>query len=421
MRWVLLIGAVALAAALWGAQFAYRLAPLGVDGDLAPGPLAAFAGDPPVRDAEDWMARRAPLLRAAFQNLVYGAPPTATEPQVVSTRHISDDAFGGIARIDELALRIASDRGETRFSLVLLTPRAAAEPAPLVIIPNFCGNAAALGRRFAAVEEPSWKAPRCRTEAGRTLTRALHGAHIVRPPFADLLAHGYAVATFSPGEIAPDDPRRSRESIAHLPDASADRLGAVGAWAWSISRVVDVVERDPRFDAQRIAVFGHSRLGKAALWATASDPRIALVIANQSGRLGASPTSSGIGERLEQLLARYPHWFPEAAEQAAQAELDQHLLLALIAPRPILLGGARLDRWSDPAGAFRSAAAASPVYELFGGVGLDQPDVFTPNLNADIAFFLRPGGHGVRPYDWDVARAFLDVHFARELTGQAQH
>lgn len=418
MRWGVLVGAVLMALALWGAQYAYRVAPLSVAGDLSPGPLAAFEGDPPVQSAEDWMARRAPLLRAAFQNFVYGAPPAATEPQIVSRRLVSDDAFNGAARIEELSLRIASARGETRFSLVLLTPRAATGPAPVVIIPNFCGNAAAFGRRFAAIEEPSWEAPRCRTEAGRALTRALHGANIVRPPFADILADGYAVATFSPGEVAPDDPRRARQAIAHLPDASADRLGAVGAWAWSISRVVDVVERDPRFDHTRIAVFGHSRFGKAALWATASDPRIGLVIANQSGRLGASPTNSRIGERLQQLFSRYPHWFPESAEVAGESDLDQHLLLALIAPRPILLGGARLDRWSDPAGAFRSAEAASPVYHLFGRVGLDQPDLSTPNFHADIAFFLRPGGHGVRPYDWRAARAFLRAHFAPSAPGR---
>jgi hypothetical protein len=144
------------------------------------------------------------------------------------------------------------------------------------------------------------------------------------------------------------------------------------------------------------------------------DPRIALVIANQSGRFGAAPSASPTGESLTHLRRAFPHWFPpssQVGEDDMQAELDQHMLLALIAPRPILLGSARLDRWSDPAGSFRAAQAATPVYRLLGAVGLNQPDIETPNLDADIAVFIRGGGHGVRPVDWRMARQFLDAHF----------
>lgn len=410
-RW---FGAVLfLIAALWTLQFGLRVAPLTVDGPLpAPSPLGAYAGDPPIENAEDWMARRAPLLRAAFQNFVYGSPPAATAPRVVSRRLIDDNAFGGLGRLEELSLVIEGQRGVASFALLLATPRNPAAAAPVVIAPNFCGNAAALGRRYPQLAEPSWLAPRCRTLVGRALARAMQGAHIVRPAFRELLSHGYAVATFSPGEVAPDDADLARAALARLPDASADRLGAVGAWAWAISRVVDVIEGEPTLDASRIALFGHSRFGKAALWATAMDVRIGAVIANQSGRLGASPSESHVGETLNGLLRRYPHWFPETLDtQTVADEVDQHLLLALIAPRPILLSGARLDRWSDPAGAFRAAEAATPVYRLFGGVGLDQADMRSTNLDADIAFYLRPGGHGVRPSDWATARAFLDAHF----------
>ena len=398
-------------AVLWALQFSLRAAPLSVAAPLAaPSVLGAFENDPPVETSDDWMARRAPLLRAAFQNLVYGAPPAATPPRIVRRRVIDEAAFGGLGRLEELTLVVSSERGEVRFALLLATPHTA--HAPVIIAPNFCGNAAALGRRYRDLAEPIWLATRCRTLVGRALTRAMQGAHIVRPPFADLLRDGYAVATFSPGEIAPDNARLAAAALARLPDASADRLGAVGAWAWAISRGVDVVSDEPNLDASRIAVFGHSRFGKAALWATAMDMRIGAVIANHSGKLGASPTESHVGETLSGLFRRYPHWFPRAVEaQGVTDEIDQHLLLALIAPRPILLNGATLDRWSDPAGAFRAAEAASPVYELFGGVGLDQADMRSTNLNADIAFHLRSGGHGIRPSDWAAARDFLDAHF----------
>jgi hypothetical protein len=407
---------VAICAGLWSAQYSLRVAPLN-DGDITlPAPLARFADDPPVLNADDWFARRAPLLRTAFQNFVYGEPPAATPPRVVRRTVIAEHAFDGLGRVEELALQIVSAQGEASFTLVLVTPVNATGPAPVIVVPNFCGNPAAFGGAFPALADPNWVAPRCRTLASRSLTRALHGAHIVRPPFADLLRDGYAIATFSPGEIAPDDEVLAQSALDRLPDASADRLGAVGAWAWSISRVVDQINREPALDHDRIAVFGHSRFGKAALWATAIDPRIGLVIANQSGRLGASPSASSIGETLSQLHQRFPHWFPAGGPQTdepenVEAALDQNLLLALIAPRPILLGGARLDRWSDPAGAYRAAQAATPVYRLLGHTGLDQPDIETPNVDADIAFYLRPGGHSIRPHDWRMARAFLNAHF----------
>lgn len=415
MRLGWLVSVALSVAAMWLLQFSLRAAPLSIDGPLpAPSVLEAYAGDPAIDSAEDWMARRAPLLRAAFQNFIYGAPPAETAPQIVSRRLIDAAAFGGIGRLEELSLTIESERGRVAFALLLATPRDHGGALPVVIAPNFCGNAAALGRRYPELAEPLWLAPRCRTLVGRALARAMQGAHIVRPPFADLLYAGYAVATFAPGEIAPDSPALAREALARLPDASADRLGAVGAWAWGISRVVDVIATEDGLDASRVAVFGHSRFGKAALWATAMDTRIGAVIANQSGRLGASPSGSGVGETLGGLLRRYPHWFPDGIDpQAVNDQIDQHLLLALIAPRPILLSGATLDRWSDPAGSFRAAAAASPVYELFGRVGLDQADMRSTNLSADIAFYLRSGGHGVRRSDWEVARDFLDVHFKR--------
>jgi hypothetical protein len=410
-RW---LTAVLLAAlALWGAQFTLRAAPLSIQGPL-PGPnaLGPFEDDPPIGAPEEWATRRAPLLRTAFKCLVYGEAPAATRPQVETRRLVDSAAFGGRASIEEVSLRMRGARGETAFVLVLVVPNALGAPAPLVIAPNFCGNPVALGERYGRLRQPTWMAPRCKTAAGRGLARALHGADILRPPFADLVRAGYAVMTFSPAEIAPDDPVLARKAFTDLPDATPDRLGAVGAWAWGLSRVIDVAAQEPAIDPSRIAVFGHSRYGKAALWAAATDPRIALVVANQSGRLGASPTSSMSGERLEQLFHRFPYWFPPATKTKSRSErIDQHLLLALIAPRPILLTGATLDRWSDPAGAFRAAEAASPVYRLLGRKGLDQIDMRATNFHADIAFFLRPGGHGIRSADWTAARSFLDAHF----------
>lgn len=413
MRFAGAFTVMVLVAGLWALQFDLRAAPLTVTGPLpTPAALGALERDPPVATLSDWTMRRAPLLRAAFERLVYGAPPAAVPPRVVRRRLIDAHAFRGQGRLEAMELEVDGDRGPVRFSVLLATPRVA--HAPVVIAPNFCGNAAATGYRYQSIANPAWLPPRCRSLAGRALARALHGGAIVQPPFAAMLRDGYAVATFFPGEIAPDDPVLAHAAVARLPDASSS-LGVIGAWAWGMSRVVDALSDDADVDPTRIAVFGHSRYGKAALWAAATDQRIALVIANQSGRLGAAPSGSNAGEPLPRLFARFPYWFPTAETAHGDAEIDQHLLLALIAPRPILLGGARLDGWSDPAGAFRAAEAASPVYHLYGRVGLDQPDMRATNLHADIAVFLRPGGHGIRLSDWQVARAFLDAHFKPQL------
>ena len=401
---------LALFAGAWLLQFALRAAPLSVDGPaLTPSILAAFEQDAPVSDAQQWRSRRAPLLREAFAEEVYGDAPAAMDARIATRRLIDAKAFDGAGRLEEIDVEIDAPGGAVRFALLLLTPNDLAAPAPLVITPNFCGNTAALGGRYRNVTSPRWMPERCRTLGGRMLARLLHGDNIIRPPFARLIKQGYAVACFFPFEVAPDDVRLAPTALARLADAG-ERVGAVGAWAWSFSRVIDVLEGDPRLDAQRIAAFGHSRFGKAALWAAAGDARIDLVIANQSGRLGAAPSQSRIGERLSNLARAFPHWFPALAEDE-NVEVDQHQLLGLIAPRPVLLGGARMDRWSDPAGAFRAAREASDVYRLFGVSGLEQPDMTRPNFSAAIAVYLRPGGHGVRPSDWTYAIDFLDAHF----------
>lgn len=412
MRWAGLISGVVLAVGLWLVQFDLRAAPLSVSGPL-PEPLAlgAIGADPPVLSVMDWRDRRAPLLRSQFARAFYGDEPLATPPRVVRRTLIARAAFGGLGKVERFDLAVGSVHGDVVFSMLLASPEATAGPVPVVIAPNFCGNAAATGYRFAGVVDPSWLPDRCRSLGGRALARVLHGGAIVQPPFAQMLADGYAVATYFPGEIVPDDPVLAEAALARLPGGG--RRGAIGAWAWSMSRVVDVLFTQSQLDPARIAVFGHSRFGKAALWAAATDQRIALVIANQSGRLGAAPSGSRSGESLPQLFERFPHWFPAAPGAQTGAAIDQHLLLALIAPRPILLGGARLDGWSDPAGAFRAAEAATPVYRLYGGVGLDQADMSGTNYDADIAVFLRPGGHGIRLGDWTAARAFLDAHFKR--------
>ena len=409
---------LAVFAVLWVLQYGLRVAPLGPIGGVSLfQPLGAFQGDPPVQAASDWITRRAPLLRKAFQEEVYGELPAASSVVRTASRLVDANAFEGAGRIEEISLSVAGPKGPIPIDVLLALPRVTAGgAAPLIIAPNFCGNRAALGDVYRDVSQPGWVAPRCRTAFGRVITESLHGKNIIRVPVARLLHAGYAVMTFSPGEVVPDDPSLAAAAIERLPpsDAEGPRVGAIGAWAWSISRIVDAAESDPRLDSSRIAVFGHSRFGKTVLLAAAFDTRIHAVIANQSGRLGAAPSSDRSGEPLAALFERFPHWFPMAAwrTEIAHTPPDQQLLLALIAPRPLLLGGASLDALADPVGAFQSARSASAAYRLFGGTGLEQGTMRATNLDADVAYYFRSGGHGVRSSDWAVAIAFLDRRFA---------
>ncbi|MEX0646114.1 MAG: hypothetical protein WD076_12440, partial [Parvularculaceae bacterium] len=220
-----------------------------------------------------------------------------------------------------------------------------------------------------------------------------------------------------PSEAVPESRRDGQATLADLAAGHEDmrtRWGAVAAWAWIYSRVVDVLETNDRIDRDGFIAWGHSRYAKSALVAAAFDGRIDVVVAHQSGTGGASLNKEKVGESLKSITSQYPHWFAKSYEEFAGREeamsVDQHGLLALIAPRPVLLGNARRDVWSDPSGAFRAAEGASPVYELYGVAGLEQKRMTPFMPTAKLSFWIRPGTHGVVKEDWPAFLEFLDAH-----------
>jgi len=235
------------------------------------------------------------------------------------------------------------------------------------------------------------------------------------------------VATIYYGDIDPDFPGAIQQGVRALylkpgqTEPAPDEWGTIAAWGWGLSRALDYFETDKGVDAKRVAIVGVSRLGKTVLWAGARDTRFAMVIASCSGEGGAALSRRNFGETIKHLTAptRYPYQFAgnyqKLADRVAQSPVDAHLLVALVAPRPLLLQTGDTDLWSDPKGEFLSAVNAGPVYRLLGepDLGTDQaPPAGQPILHT-LGYYMHAGGHGTIPSDWEQFLKFMQLHLRR--------
>jgi hypothetical protein len=256
----------------------------------------------------------------------------------------------------------------------------------------------------------------------------LQFAGLTDPATPRIIERGWGLAILDRTKLAADDAKSFRVGVINAftgdGELAPDAWQAFGAWAWSASRVMDYLETEPAVDAERVAVVGFSRMGKTALWAGANDQRFAAVISNESGAGGAALSSRLYGETIEDLNVRFPHWFAKNYRKynGREGELpfDDHQLLALIAPRPLYVGSADEDLWSDPRGEFLACVAASPVYRLLGapGLGTDRmPPLDEPVATGRIGYHIRRGRHAFTDYDWQRYLDFLD----RQLPASPTH
>ncbi len=400
----------------------------------APPALAAFEGGARVTTPDDWRTQRAPVLREVFQRDVYGYFPDDFEVEAGEPQLIDAAAYDGLGRVEliPLTVRTRFDGGEwveTTIRLVVAKPNHVEGPAPVILKMDYCPYAQAFriddlpgGESEITLNgETRTVAITCGAKGFSPINSALWyslGRYHISPPIPEMLERGYAYAAINSLDYVPDSGRLAPPRLQELSEGRDPETawGALAAWAFQYSRAIDHLETDAALDPSRMAIYGHSRYGKAALVAGAFDERIDAVISHQSGRAGAALFQSEVGEPIEDLTSTYPTWlsrgFNARAEDGAPAlSVDQHQLIALLAPRPVLLGHARRDSWSDPNSAFRAAQGADPVYELMGADGLtvDRLDDFDPA--ADIAFWIRGGTHGEVREDWPAFFDFLDAHF----------
>jgi hypothetical protein len=384
----------------------------------SPAILGPFEGLPAISTTQDWTNTRVPALKQAFVRDVYGQFPV-TRPVSIIERKTLNLNIANLGSAEQWVVQIGVPADDMRFSMVVLKPKTT-KPVPIIVMQNFCGNALTF-KNASGVNPPQRGNPKdCQNTVMLPLVPVIFGGAIMHPPFERILNAGYGVAVLYAGDIVPDDPSEAEKILTTLTPSgtpAGERTGAIAAWAWTYLRAIDALSSDAQIDMNRIVLWGHSRNGKSALLAAVMDPRPAAIIALQAGTAGGSIGRDDVGESIGKITEAFPHWFaPNYATWATRQSLlpvDQHQLLAMIAPRPILLGSGRRDRWSDPHGAVRAAAGASPIYELYGSPAFTQTDLRKPDLGPQIVTYMRAGLHGVHQEDWDRALEFLEKKLAQ--------
>ena len=378
-----------------------------------PNPLVLADGRP-VRDAKTWFDVRRPELLKLYDDDIYGRVPANAPKVSFKVAEIDTNALGGLA-VHKLVLIQFGDKPDGPvMHLNEYLPAKANGPAPMLLQIVFFSNP--------PVPDPASTStnptPRFRfrfSEAG---------------PMTNIIERGYGYATFRYTEIQPDSLKSFESGVINLTlkpgqgKPAPGEWGAISAWAWGASRALDYFESDSGVDAKRVALIGHSRLGKTVLWAGAQDPRFALIFSSCAGEMGSSLARRDYGETIDDIAANFPWQFAGHFQKYIghwnEMPVDAHELIALNAPHPVFIIGGTGDQWSDPRGEFLAEVAAGPVYRLLGLKDLGTtnfPPPDTPLIAGDLGWNYHTGPHAILPEDWQAFLDFADKYLKPKSVG----
>ncbi len=336
-----------------------------------------------VNNKTAWEKERRPEIVKLFEENIYGQMPKSYDSIQYTVTNQNAAAMNGKATLKEVLIKVFNKNKSVSMHLVLFIPNAVKKPVPGFVLINNRGPE--------------------NTDPARAAKSEFWPAEMV-------VDSGYAIAAFHVSDLAPDDPKTFANGVLQIyPEqlAADNGMRAIGAWAWGASRVMDYFEKDNNIDSKRVAVVGHSRGGKASLWAAAEDQRFAVCFSNCSGNTGAALARRQFGERINRINASFPHWFNTNYKKFNNKEnalpVDQHMLIALIAPRPMYATNASKDLWADPTGTFLSLKNAEPVYALYGlksKLPSAPPAIEQPVIQSPIGYHNREGVHNLTAYDW---------------------
>ena len=377
-----------------------------------------------VTDAGTWVSKRRPEILELFTTQVYGRSPAPRKDMHFEVTDVDKNALGGKAVRKQVTVYFSADRRGPQMNILIYLPAKAKNPAPTFLGLNFNGNHT-INADPGIKLSTSWVRSGGKGIVEKRATEQSRGTSSRRWAVDMIVDRGYGLATIYYGDVDPDFHDEFRNGVHPLfykdgqTKPTAEEWGSIAAWAWGLSRAVDYFETDDDVDHEKIAVMGHSRLGKTSLWAGARDPRFAIVISNDSGCGGAALSLRRFGETVGRINTSFPHWFCDNFVKYNNNEeelpVDQHMLIALMAPRPVYIASAAQDRWADPRGEFLSGLNADAVYRLLGtdGIGVSKmPKPDQPVMNT-IGYHVRTGGHDVKDFDWKAYLDFADKHYGR--------
>jgi len=383
-------------------------------------PLLKSQSGKAILTAKDWEKNRRREILSLFANNVYGKTPSKKLPLRFEVLEVSPSALYGTATRKQVRVYFSNDE-KYYMDILMYLPNNTDKPVPLFLGLNFGGNQAINADHGILVSKRWFRYDKSKGYSNHYATEASRGTDAAAWPVEEIIKRGYGLATVYYGDLQPDSSNSANGGIAPLFYKKGqtmpvpDEWGAIGVWAWGLSRAMDYLQTDHAVNAKKIAVIGHSRLGKTALWAGAQDKRFAFVISNDSGEGGAAITRRKYGETITKINTAFPHWFcnnyKSYNDREDELPVDYHELIALIAPRPVYVASASEDQWADPTGEYLSAWHAGEVYKLYGLAGLTNitpPSINTPVGNGSIGYHLREGVHAMTYYDWQQYLNFAD-------------